>query len=50
MSNIACNVVLPGITANRGYTVSGWSNGSTITPVGENYELNENNIVIAIGK
>ena len=42
-SNIACNVVLPGITANRGYTVSGWSNGSTITPVGENYELNENN-------
>ena len=42
-SNIACNVVLPGITANRGYTVSGWSNGSTITDVGENYELNENN-------
>ncbi len=42
-SNIACNVVLPGITANRGYTVSGWSNGSSITPVGENYELNENN-------
>ena len=42
-SNIACNVVLPGITANRGYTVSGWSNGSAITPVGENYELNENN-------
>ena len=42
-SNIACNVVLPGITPNKGYTSSGWSDGNTITAVGENYELNETN-------
>ena len=41
-SSIVCNVILPGITASKGYTTKGWLNDKNVTTqVGQSYELTE---------